>query len=332
MGAAGEADDILELLYDRREGFVSPAELAAAAGGAAAAQRLLAQVERRGHRLERSPYGLRLVRPARPATRLIERGLPVRRVGRSVLCFDEVDSTNDVALAALGRGGQDGLVVLAEHQRRGRGRHGRGWLSPPGQNVLMTVLLVEGDADGAAAGGAPSAAPLRDEAVTIAAGVAAAEGIETAFALSCELKWPNDVLLEGAKTAGVLAEARRQGRVRGLAIGIGINANACPQAPVDRPATCLADRLGHSVERVELVRRVLVSLDGWIARLRAGELAELHRAFLSRCTMVGRRVTARYGGQAYAGLVLDIDPLEGLVVGLDDGMRMHLPAAGTTVE
>ncbi len=317
-------DRILEVLYDREGGYVALDELSRASGlGQAGVESRLGDLGRQGQSLEFSPAcGVRLPRPVRLAPVLIERGLNVRRVGRSVLCFDEVGSTNDVALAAMGQADSDGLVVLAESQRIGRGRQGRRWVCLPGSGILMSVLLIE--------------SPGRDrpgrEAMTIAAGLAVAEAVETSVGLACGLKWPNDVLLEGAKLAGVLAETRTVGGVSATVIGIGVNVNDAPPAKaVDRPATCLADHLAGPAERVEVVRAMLMRLDEWVGRVEAGQLDELHRGFLARCRMINERVTIRCGGRLHTGRVLDVDPLGGLVLCYDDGSRAYLPAEASSV-
>lgn len=322
-------DRVLERLYDRGEGYFALNELAGAAGlDRAGLNRVLDELARGGYGLELSPaQGVRLLRPVRPHAHLIERGLGTRRVGRSVICFGEVGSTNDVAWDSAQQADADGLVVLAESQRSGRGRQGRRWLSPAGENVLMSVVLID-------AGGR-----LAHEALTVASGLAVAEGIEQAAGVRCELKWPNDVLLDGAKAAGVLVEtclpagrrADQAGR-RSCVVGIGINANAAPGPDeVDARATCLADRLGHKIERIELVRAVLRRLDDWVHRISRGQWDELHERWLARCGMINQRVRVRCGRECHAGRALDISPLEGLVLCCDDGRRVHLPAESSTV-
>ena len=318
------AERILELLYDRGEGYVGLDELAEAVrADRAAVERLLEELRQGGQRLEFSPFtGVRLGRPIRLVARLIERDLPIRRVGRSVICFDEVDSTNDVALEAMRQPDADGLVVLAESQRRGRGRQGRPWISPPGRNLLLSVLLTE------PAGGGP----LRHEALTIAAGLAVAEAIEEAAGPRCDLEWPNDVLLGGAKVAGVLVEAQRRGGSLGVVVGVGLNVNAAPPPDaVDRAATCLADALAQPVERTEVVRSLLVRLDAWVERIEAGRLGELHEGFLARCRMINQRVVVLCEGRQHTGRVLDVDPLTGLILACDGGGTSRLPAETSTM-
>jgi len=317
-------EHILEVLYDREEGFVGLEELARAVGeDRAAVDDALSRLRRDAQRLEFSPsQGVRLLRPIRLAAGLIERDLPVRRVGRSVVCFNEVDSTNDVALKAIRQDGADGLVVLAESQRRGRGRRGRRWVSPPGRNVLLSALLTE-----PAAAGAP-----RHDALTVAAGLAVAEAVEEAAKLTCDLKWPNDVLLGGEKVAGVLVETRREAATLGVVVGVGLNVNAAPPPEaVDRPATCLAGHLSHPAERTEIVRSLLVRLDNWVHRIERGEVEELHRGFLARCRMINERLTVLCEGRPVTGRVLDVDPLVGLILARDDGGTSRLPAGSTTV-
>jgi len=328
--ATRTADRVLEALYDRPEGLFPPEELARAAGvSREQIDAALDHLSAVGHEIERTPAGLRLARPVRLNAHLIERGLGTRRVGRSVLCFGEVDSTNDVAWGAAGQGA-DGLGVLAEHQRRGRGRLGRAWASPPGASLLMSVLL-----HGTVAG----PAGLPHDALTVAAGLAVAEGIADAHRLRCELKWPNDVLLDGSKAAGVLVETAGGGAQRDVVVGLGVNVNAAPSADAAPRSACLADAAGHALERIPLARAVLRRLDGWVARLsddRARALDELHTGWLARCGMVNERVEATAPGpdgkpRRYVGRVLDVSPLEGLALALDSGTTVRLHADRATL-
>jgi len=316
------ANRVLEQLYDRAQGSFSLDELADKAGvGRAGVDDAIDALRQRGHDLEIRPAGgVRLVRPVRLDPHLIERDLGTTRVGRTAICFDEVDSTNDVAMASWPQAEVDGLVVLAEYQRSGRGRQGRQWISRPGANVLMSAMLAD------------ETGRLTHEALPIAAGLAVAEGVTDACKVGCGLKWPNDVLLDGAKVAGVLVETRRHGRREAIVIGVGINVNAAPPvSQVTAAPTCLADRLGGPVERTEIVRAVLRRLDAWLANVIAGHTDLLHQAWTRRCRMINQRVTIACAGQTYVGRVLDVSPLVGLILGCDDGRQVHLPAESSTL-
>ncbi len=255
----------------------------------------------------------------------IERDLCTARVGRNVICFKALDSTNDTAADSARQADSDGLVVLADVQRRGRGRGRRAWLSEAGANVLMSVVPRD-DAN------RPPAEP-----VTIAAGMAVAEAIEQVLEApgACRLKWPNDVLLDGRKAAGILVEQRRVGSARSLIVGIGINVNAHPpDGRVDRPATSLAAWRGGRVDRVAVVRAVCRTLDAWVAALTADRSCAVERLrglWEGRCGMVGHRHTIISGGRPHTGTVAAIDPLEGLLLRTDEGFYVHIQAAGATV-
>ncbi len=330
------ANRILELLYDRREHYTLPAELAQKAG--VPVQRLpkaLELLRHRGHVIESSPVdGLKLSQPIKLDAHLVERGLGTRRVGRNVICFDEVGSTNDVAFdaARVRKGGMasaDGLVVLADSQRAGRGRRGRKWSSPPGSGILMSVLLID------------HGNHLSHDALTIAAGLAVAEGIDDACGTSCRLKWPNDVMLDGHKLAGILVETRPVAGGACVVIGAGINVNAAPAASkLHQPATSLADHLGQGVERLPVVQAILRRLDARVAQaqrlwgranLARAALEDIRTCWLARCDMINHRMTVADGPRHYEGRVLDVNPLQGLALQCDGGLVVHLPAANATV-
>ncbi len=323
------ADRILELLYDRRGRYVWPEDLSASAGrprpSRAELERALEELAARGHRLERSPVaGVRLVGPTVLEAHLIERALPVEHVGRHVICFREVDSTNDVAFDSARQGPSAPLVVTAEYQRAGRGRLGRSWLSPPGSGVLASVAM-------------GPLGKLGGEALTIAAGLAVAEGIEQATGVAVELEWPNDVLWQGRKLAGVMVEVRGPSREPGggeVVVGFGINVTAAPPAgQTDRPAACLADAVedAAALERIEILRAVLVRLDRWVGGIAAGRHQHLHDRWLARCGMLNRRLRVACGGRTHVGRVIDVSPLEGMLLLTDDGRQVHLLAATSTI-
>jgi len=322
MFAMDDANVILGLLYDRRD-FVSMHELALelnCPGDSDRLQRGLGELRGRGHEIDIEPArGVRLAPPIRLDAWLVERDLNTELIGCSVVCFDEVDSTNDVAMASAAQEGTGGLVVTAESQRAGRGRQGSRWISPPGAGLLFSVLLTDG------------AELLGHEPTTIASGLAVAEGIEESCSIQCELKWPNDVCIRGEKVAGVLIESRPHGPTRATAIGIGVNVYASPpRESIGRPATHLSEH-SESVERVDLLRSILRRLDYWRREIISRRYDLLHDEWMRRCGMLHQRVRILSAGVEHVGRAVDISPLEGLILARDDGAHVHLHAAVSTV-
>jgi BirA family biotin operon repressor/biotin-[acetyl-CoA-carboxylase] ligase len=200
--------------------------------------------------------------------------------------FAEVDSTNRVAADLARAGAPDGVVVGSDFQTAGRGRRGRAWESPPGSGLLVSVLL-------------RPAPPL----VTLAAGVAAADAIEEVAGVPATLKWPNDILVDGAKVAGILTEL-----VGGAAVvGLGVNLTWAPEG-----AACL----GPGVDRDALLAAYLDAL------ATPGDVLGRYR---SRCATLGRTVRVELPGATVEGVATDVDDDGRLVV---DGREI---AAGDVV-
>lgn len=249
------------------------------------------------------------------------------RVGRRVLVFDELDSTNEYALAVLAPrdgGAADGTVVFAEHQTAGRGRLGRTWHSPRGASLAMTVLLCE------------SRLPPSPVRLVMAGGVAVARAVASTTDVDSVIRWPNDVYVGPKKLAGVLVEARSvKPDCWAVAIGIGINclqhAGHFPPELRDR-ATSLELESRHTIDREAVAIAVLNELDALVRRdstISDGELADQWRA---RSADLGARVTLRENGQLFTGVILDVHPQSGLVLQLDTGARRHFDPATASRE
>jgi BirA family biotin operon repressor/biotin-[acetyl-CoA-carboxylase] ligase len=284
-------------------------------------EKALALLAQRGMRVVSMPEGsYRLAHPIKLDAALIERGLGTERIGQSVICFQSVASTNDVAWDSARQGNTDGLVIAAESQKSGRGRFGRTWVSPEGKNLLFSVVLHDPENK------------LAQEALTISAGLAVAEGVEQVTGVGCDLKWPNDVLIDRAKLAGVLVETGRIQRKRWWVVGMGINVGSAPSP--DRIAArgaCLDEQCSRPCDRIAVLRQVLRRLEHWIQRIESRSLEQLRLAWLGRCGMLHERIRARQGDREYEGTVLDIHPLEGLILGPDRGPRVLLASSNTTI-
>jgi BirA family biotin operon repressor/biotin-[acetyl-CoA-carboxylase] ligase len=177
------------------------------------------------------------------------------RFGRPYLYVEVCPSTQRL----FGPDHVEGAVGVAEEQTEGRGRLGRRWLSPPRVSVLCSILLT------------PSVETQHLPKLSLVAGEACAEAISAVTALEPEIKLPNDILIGGAKAAGILAEARDDRVVLGVGINVNLERNRLP-TEVDRPATSLLVETGRSVSRAELLVELLAVLerryDDWVAQMR----------------------------------------------------------------
>jgi BirA family biotin operon repressor/biotin-[acetyl-CoA-carboxylase] ligase len=222
---------------------------------------------------------------------------------RQLLWYAEVGSTNDVAATRAERGDPEGTLVIADAQSSGRGRHGRAWASPAGAGLYMSTVL----RPGAHAFGL----------LTIAAGVAVADGIQAATGLRPQLKWPNDVYIDGRKLAGILAEAGASpAGVQHVVLGCGINLMpAAYPAEVAARATSVESELGRPVDRGLLLVECLAALHVRYRNLQSHAPKEVLARWRDRAASTfGRRVEWDVAGVTRHGVVEDIDETGALLV------------------
>jgi len=257
----------------------------------------------------------------------LRRGLRARVIGREVHVHDRVVSTNDVAWALADRGAGDGTVVFAEEQTGGRGRLGRGWWSPRGVGIWMSVLLRPPAPAGAEQEGA---VPM----TTIIGALAAAEAIRAVTGLPAMIRWPNDVLVDQKKVAGVLVEARQGKAGRELVLGIGVDVNAQQsEMPQDIAglATSLSEAAGEDVDRLEVAKELLQELDRWYHVVLARDTEVINRRWRELSATLGREIELDEDGRRYTGTVIDVDVRVGLALRLDQGSIRHFRGEHVTV-
>jgi BirA family biotin operon repressor/biotin-[acetyl-CoA-carboxylase] ligase len=253
----------------------------------------------------------------------VERVRPrLTRLSAAPLYFTEVASTNDAATALASSGVGEGRVVLAERQTAGRGRLGRRWFSPPGSGLYVSVVLAY---DGARSSDRATAL------VTLAAAVALADAIEASTGLQPDIKWPNDLQIEGRKVAGILAEgiATNQpaaGGGRGVTLvvlGYGINVGPMTHPPeIAHRATSLESELGRPIERAMLFAESLAALDARHGDLVEGRFDAILDAWRRRAPMRrGARVTWETPAGSSTGVTDDIDEYGALLVRTDEGLE-----------
>ncbi|MBI3624770.1 MAG: biotin--[acetyl-CoA-carboxylase] ligase [Candidatus Rokubacteria bacterium] len=218
---------------------------------------------------------------------LIRRRLSAQVVGRQIYLFGEVPSTNETLRHLTKAGAREGTVVLAESQTAGRGRLGKAWFSPFGVNLYASILF------------RPTISPEAAPVFSFIASLALADAIR-ALGLPAAIKWPNDILVERKKVAGVLAEVATAGdRLDYVILGVGVNLNVDRQALLEalgdagHAAAALRELTGKEIDRNAFSASFLNFLDEWLLVYRDRGAAALLKAWRDRDILTGRRVQVR---------------------------------------
>lgn len=231
------------------------------------------------------------------------------RLGAKLLMLDVLESTNQSIRELALDGEHEGTVVVAEEQRAGRGRLGRGWSSPRG-GLWFSVLL------------RPPVALSEAPKLPLMAGVAVARALKKHVGLDARLKWPNDVLVQGKKLCGILMESRSDGRLEYVILGIGINANflisALPE-PLRRTAITVREVLRRPVDRLALMRAILNELDAGYSAFCANDTGAIVAQWKELSETLGRKVRVETATGIVEGVAGDIDDRGALVVRTPDG-------------
>ncbi len=235
----------------------------------------------------------------------------------AVRWFDELDSTNKYVLAQAEAGAPEGLVAVADHQTAGRGRLDRRWLAPPGTSLLVSVLL------------RPAVATEHWHLVTVAASLAVADALEKLAGIRVGLKWPNDLVVDDRKIAGVLAESSLGGPGGpALVVGLGCNVDwhEMPDELRDLATACnaVSDR---PVDREDLLVEFLRSFEVMYAGLGDGAARErLRQRERQHSTTLGRRVRVEQPDGVVVGTAVDLTTQGALVVDCGAGRKVFAVA------
>jgi BirA family biotin operon repressor/biotin-[acetyl-CoA-carboxylase] ligase len=298
--------------------FVSGEKIAAALGiTRAAVGKRIAELRRRGFVIAAAPRrGYRLdVVPDALSPDVVMPYLTTAWLGRAWRHIASVGSTNDEAAAWARAGAPAGAVVVADEQTRGRGRLGRRWHSPPGESLYLSVVL------------RPPLPPHRVPPLTLAAGVAVAEALIASDVMP-SLKWPNDVLIDGKKVAGILTEMSADvDRVHHLVVGIGVNLNV-RRFPDELAAiaTSVLQARGTPVVRAELAAVLCARLEHWFDQFVADGAAGVVAAWKQHARFFGQRVHVSAGRDQLDGVAEDVEDDGALRLRLDDGRALRVVA------
>ena len=247
----------------------------------------------------------------------ISRNLKTDFIGKKVIAYPSLSSTNDIAKRQAKKGAREGTVILAEEQTAGRGRLKRAWLSPKGSIALSIILH-------------PTPAQLPY--LIMVASLAVAHCIEKVGGLETQIKWPNDVLIKGKKVCGILIESDVRGSAVDYAvIGIGINANL---KPVDFPeiattATSLAQELGREISRREMIRCLLVEAENLYLALPEGD--SVFQEWRDRLVTLGKEVGLISGKTSYKGVAESVASDGSLLLRQPDGNLIKIVAGDVSL-
>jgi len=231
-------------------------------------------------------------------------------IGKEIHYFREVDSTNEVAKRLAQEGAQEGVVVIAERQKKGRGRGGKPWISPIG-GAWMSIIL------------RPDTLPINAPQLTFTAGVAAAKTIKEEYALEVGIKWPNDILIENKKVCGILTEIiTEKDSIDYIIAGIGIDANVdLDQLPPElrEHTTSLKSELDMEISRMMLVRKFLENFEAMYNEFNQGNFQKILKKWRKYSKTIGSNVEINKGTEIVKGEAVGVNREGALILELKDG-------------
>lgn len=228
----------------------------------------------------------------------IRDGLETNMLGRGkIIHYRETDSTNSKAKELAESGYPEGTIVIAENQLIGRGRMNRKWFSPPGAGIYMSVIL------------RPVLSPTDSPMITIMTAAALADALAT-IDLSVQIKWPNDILLNGKKLSGILSEMdTERDLINYIILGVGINVNT-PHTilpdDIKNTATSIMIETGRSFDRVNILKTFLKYLEQYYEYLKREDFYNILAKWKECSNVIGRKIRVDLPNEFYTGKAVDI--------------------------
>ncbi len=268
---------------------------------------------RKGYKLIESPDVLSQVE--------IEPYLSTKYIGRNIIYYDTLDSTNNKARDMAIEGAEEGLVVIAEEQTKGRGRLGRVWTTPKLSSAAFSIAV------------RPSIKPEDASGLTLIMGDAVCRAIRKVTGLNAKIKWPNDIIVNGKKVCGILTEMNAEiERINYIVLGVGININV-DKFPEDikHIATSLNLELGKLVSRKEIVAEVFNEFEMLYDDFKENGLKNIMDEFKSFSVTLGKKVRVISINEEFEGEAIDITDDGLLVVKLEDGSTRNVISGDVSV-
>lgn len=303
--------EIIKMLKERK-GYVSGQELCESFHvSRTAIWKVIKQLETEGYEIEAvRNKGYRLVEMTDRLTEAeIKSCMDGGLMGSRIVYYEQTDSTNTRAKALAEAGTASGTLVVAEQQDAGKGRRGRGWVSPPGTGIWMTMVL------------RPDILPSQASMLTLAAALGVSEGIYRVTGIMPEIKWPNDLVLSGKKICGILTEMTTElDSVQYVVVGMGTNVNmeSFPKE-IGGTASSLYLESGKKWKRGPLIGAMAKALGEYYERfMETKDLSLLKEEYEKRLVNLNRQVTVLDPQGSYQGICRGIDDNGELLVERED--------------
>lgn len=319
-------EKILKLLKENRGDYISGAEIGKGLElSRTAVWKHIGNLRKAGYDIAAAPnHGYRLLSSPDLLTQAeIGTGLRTKHIGKNIHAFSLTDSTNTKAFELALHGAPEGAVVVAEGQRKGKGRLGRRWESPKGVNIYTSVVL------------RPKISPSLASQITLLAAVATAMAIEKTTKVLPDIKWPNDLLIRNKKVAGILMELDSEADIINFIIlGIGIDVNLdCRSLPSDiaRTATSLKDETGIIFERVPIIQELFRQLERWYDVFTAKGFGPIITEWERLSIMAGKYIRVSFLKETKEGVALGLDTDGALLLRLPTGKIERVVAGDVTM-
>lgn len=303
---------ILKTLYEKKDEYVPLEHFVNETGKSQEViENEFLNLEDEGYIINHSKLGYRLIKtPNLLLPYEIKRGLKTNIIGHDIHYFNEVDSTNEVAKYLAEDGAEEGTVVVAEIQNKGKGRRGKTWISPPG-GIWMSIIL------------RPEIPPHRASQLTLVTGVVVAKTIKEELNIDVGIKWPNDILIGKKKVSGILTEVNAtMDKVNYLVVGIGIDMNVdVPMLPSDlqKGATSLKNELDTEINGALLVQKFLLNFENIYNDFKEDKFPDILNEWRAMSSTIGTSVEVRTRGKRVQGYAVGINKEGILVLEMEDG-------------
>jgi BirA family biotin operon repressor/biotin-[acetyl-CoA-carboxylase] ligase len=244
----------------------------------------------------------------------IKKNLKTKIFGKKIYSYRKVGSTNVLGFRLAETNAEEGTLIVAEEQTKGKGRMGRSWYSPPQVGLWMSLIL------------RPDIPPFKAPGLSICAGLALALAIKETTGIEAKTKWPNDCLIDGKKVGGILLELSAElDRINFVIVGIGVNVNQSAQdfpKNLDQIATSIKIKLGKDISRLTLLTSFLEKFERIYLDFKKNGLSPQRGMIKSFSSLLGEKVTVKFGKEKIEGIAENIDDNGSLVIKTKKGEKV----------